>query len=236
MPLFFDIYMYNESLNILRQTIAIAFCLFFSTFLFQKKLIPYLIGCFICYNFHHSAAFMILMYPMIYLFDRFENKKVMLFILIIFGTVALLTSFQAVMNNLISGGFLVDKYEVYVGVAGNKSHKIDLVFLSSLAILMLLINKRNRLNPMFFYSFFFIVMSFSLILLGSLTEVANRVAYYMVFPLSYMMTESIKNNIIRSRLLLGFSLVLIIRYIYLAVVTGIAGTVPYHSMILDFIL
>lgn len=237
LPLFFYLYFYNESLSILRQSLAVMMGLYVSTFIFEKKIVPFYIGCIICYLFHHSAAFMLLLYPIAVLVRRFRNKRITLLILIVLGTLVMLSFYQLIMNTLISAGIADAKYEMYVGVEGNKTHKVDLAFLASLTMMLLaFVKKKQRLFPDFYFTIFFTIIGFSMTLLGSLVEVANRAAYYIIVPLSYMVTETTIGNSKRKILLAGFTLILAARFFYLAITTQTGGTIPYKSMLLDFLL
>lgn len=237
LPLFFYLYLYNESLSMLRQSLAVMMGLYVSTFIFEKKIIPFYIGCIICYLFHHSAAFMFMLYPIAYLVRRFRNKKITLLILIVLGTLVVISFYQLIMNSLISAGLADAKYEMYVGDEGNKTHKVDLAFLAAITLMLLIfVKKKQRLFPDFYFTVFFTIIGFSMTLLGSLVEVANRAAYYIIVPLSYMVTETTIGNSKRKLLLTSFIILLAVRFFYLAITTQTGGTIPYKSMLLDYLL
>lgn len=234
LPLFYFLYLYNSSLSMLRQSLAIMLCLYVSTFIFEKKWIPFYIGCVACYMLHHSAALMFLLYPIVYVINRFKKRKITLLIVIIISTLVLMAFYNSILSSLISSGIADAKFERYVGVEGNKTHKADLILLGFIIIFMISVvkNKYRRL-PFFNYTVFFAIISLSLNLFGSLVEVAFRASYYVAIPISYLAVESIGSRLERKQYIYAITAIQLALYTYVALNYAASGTVPYKSLILQ---
>ena len=125
------------------------------------------------------------------------------------------------------------KYSMYLDQDGFTTHKIDLLFLASIILMLFLfILKNNRDEVVFNQVIIFTVVALALTSLGGITEIANRIAYYFIAPLFFLLPMVSKSKADNNRIIVFTLSILLIRFVYLGITTGIADTIPYHSKIL----
>lgn len=103
---------FNQSLNIMRQWLAIGIYLYGVQYLLEKKLVHYLIVCVVAMLFHSSAVITIPIY-FIYHFLQGGNKHRKRTVLILFATVIAVLFFDKICLALIGIGILPVKYAHY---------------------------------------------------------------------------------------------------------------------------
>ena len=79
----FLILFFNKSLNLCRQSIAIAIILYAIKYIYQKKPIKYILFCILASGFHSSSLIMIILYFYINYINRSKNKILKNLIIII---------------------------------------------------------------------------------------------------------------------------------------------------------
>lgn len=109
-----SLFFYFNSFNIVRQSIAVGFCLVAYYFLEQRKYKRYILVVLIGFLFHRSAILALLLYPLLMINI---NKKIIYFTTVL----SLLLSTTGVFTKIISVlGFFGDKYLAYSSLIGIK--------------------------------------------------------------------------------------------------------------------
>ena len=149
---------YNESLNLMRQYMAMSVLLYALTFiLIDKNYFKYIIGLIVAYLFHRSSIIGVIFIPLFLYFDNKNEsinsekltryQKIKFWIRLIFiciGVVFVSSSFDVISNMLISGGLLSNKYLNYLnGNYSGLSLKV-FVYYALLVIPIFLNRNRNR--------------------------------------------------------------------------------------------
>lgn len=228
---FYFLYFYNTSYSMARQSLAIICFLYGCTFLLEKKHIIFYLFLFVSIAFHSSAVFGILLPLLFNLSDRIKNKFV-LYSFITICVVMISVSFQVLLPRLISLGLLSSKYTNYIGQEGFNSHKIDLLFLASLILIVIyFVKDKIRSVRIYNISILLIYVSFCLTLLGGIVETANRVAYYFIIPLCFMLPLTTNSKMAQKKIIIVSSGLLLFRFLYLAFTVNISDTIPYVSKI-----
>lgn len=227
----FLLYLYNNSLSMMRQSIAILIGMYASIFLLEKKILKFYILVLIAFWAHSSAIFLCLLHPLLNIIIKFQNKKLLLTFIIISATIALNLLYNSMLIYFIDSGILSLKYTNYIDQEGFSSHKIDLLLIF-LMIIIIFHYKNIKWSEYFNFTLFFLIVSFCITTMGSIVEVANRLAYYFIMPsfISACFITNVPSK--RNNLLLSIVGLLLFRYIYLANTTNIVDTIPYSSKIL----
>lgn len=235
--IFYFFYLYNTTFSMMRQSLSVLLVLYFSLNVFylnpKFSLLKNYLGTFVALLAHNSAVFAFLLYPLKKIINFYSNKKIALFIIVTVVFFIIYLLYNVLLSYLIGTGILSMKYENYLDQTEFSSHKIDLLCFVIITIaIFFFTTKNNRIIDKFNYTLFLLIISFYLTALGNIVEVANRVAYYFVMPLLYLlpMISKHKSEIFKIKIVIIF--LLIVRFVYLALSTGLADTIPYRSNIL----
>lgn len=230
---------YNSSLNILRQSVAIAIILFSYRFISQKQILHFLICWLIAFLFHSSAIVMILLIP-IYFVSNLKNKRLYSTILVI-GTSVVMIGYDFILNSLIQIGFLSERYAGYVSRTEVGGRIIRVCFFGLIVALILLCyrvllryDKRNNL----LLNCMLISGAFTLLLFTGGHQII-RIAHYFDVSAVIMLPMLAKNIVLDTRwknvsigdkryltyLFLGF--VLLVYWFLTIVVQNSGQTYPY---------
>ena len=231
--MFYLLYLYNESLSMMRQGLAICFSVFASVYLYENKLKKAYSLIVLSILSHNSAVIMFLLHPL-KMFSNHLRRKLFLLISIIISFAFIIYKFyQTILLYTMSIGVASVKYSMYLDQDGFTTHKIDLLFLASIILMLFLfILKNNRDEVVFNQVIIFTVVALALTSLGGITEIANRIAYYFIAPLFFLLPMVSKSKADNNRIIVFTLSILLIRFVYLGITTGIADTIPYHSKIL----
>lgn len=225
------LFFYWMGLSMMRQSLALCFCLYSLTFYWDKRYIHFLMCIVLAYLFHNSIVFFLYLPLVSYLF--FKTKHPVL--ISILGIVALYTSAISAFMLLVSSGLLrADLSDLYLdsGVTTAKAN----ILISCFMLVVPILFKRNNADKKYWY---FIVevsagLSLMFLYLSTYFEVAFRVSYYMMcvlfitFP---MVVGLIKNKPYRQFVSISYCVLLILYYISNAN-HGLNETIPYTSKIL----
>lgn len=230
---FYLFYLFNETLSMMRQGIAVCFSVLACAYLFENKWKKTYFSLFFTIISHNSAVLALLIQPIHKMANKLNNKRLILMVGATIVTTFLYKFYQIAIQYLINIGIASVKYEMYLDQDGYTTHKIDLLFLISiLCILYILVKKKNRNIEIFNNVLVFTVIALALTFLGGVTEIANRMAYYFVAPL-FVLLPLVSNVKTEQKQIVYFALfILLIRFAYLCITTGIADTIPYSSKIL----
>lgn len=235
--IFYFLFLYNTTFSLMRQSVSVLLVLYFSLFVFYSKtktsLLKNYAGTLFSILAHNSAVFALVLYPLKKIIDFCSNKKIILFLIVSISFLIISTLYHVLLSYLLGKGLLSIKYENYLDQTEFSSHKIDLLcFAAMIMIMFFLTSKRNRINDKFNYVLFLLIISFYFTMLGNIVEVANRVAYYFVIPLLYLFPMISKDKAEISKVKFIIILLVFVRFVYLAMSTGLADTIPYKSKIL----
>lgn len=227
------LHLYTSSFNITRQSIAICFfVLAYYLFIYKKKKIFPVILYFIALSFHNSIVLAILLPIVYYLFSKYGNNEMKLYIGVIVITIMLYYAFKTVLVEIVNSGLLADKYSAYTEQEGFRSHKASVALCFYLFLMIRYIRVKGW-GTGFYVKFCQASMFIAgcLNLLGDQTEVASRVAVYFTLPLlflSHSVTEKKQHNVYWQT-----CVPLFIVWVYIAISSGFSECVPYTSKILD---
>lgn len=231
----FLILFFNRSLNMCRQSIAIAFILLSMYYLVNRKFIKFLITDLIAIGFHKIALIIIPFYLFYNMFHDTSKKAVMgkiLFFVTFFGIILF---FKNIVTFLVSRGFLSNKYLFYIREGVNNLSIFDATVKLLMCLVLILfaknVNKNDRNSS--FYNMFFIISIF-LMFLGAYFGYAQRLAYYFEYCVIFLITELIYivRNIKEKILMFIIVITLVMGYSYMCYdYFGWDETVPYKSIV-----
>ena len=229
---FYFFYMYNTSMTIIRQSIALMFVLLaYSLWDFQyKKKSIILIG--VAGLFHVSSVFASFIYVLSICKKFLQKHQLIILITVIFATYSIVGSFTFILTKLIDMNIFSWHYIGYADQAGEVSiHKTDLVFQIGTALLTLypFKAKNKEISSQIFY---LSLVAISLNMFGNITDIAFRVAHYFVLPIAILLPRISFATKEKIKACFFFAILLIARLAYFAYADGAENTVPYTSAIL----
>lgn len=192
--MFFYLMMYNLSLNMVRQSIAIAFALLGFSILVRsgtnssrKDLIKSIVLLFVAIGFHDSAIIMLPIY-ILYKFysDKRINRKLKISTSVIIGTLCIIgLVFHYPILIMIGESGIYPKALLYL----ERHYTFDINYLGTLLNILLLaivyFNRKNfakkNINSQFLILLAF--MNLSIGFIGTFITYSQRIAYYMLFIL-----------------------------------------------------
>ena len=180
---------YCESLNMVRQSIALSFVFLGLVFLLNKNKLIYFVLIVAALLFHTSAIIGIVFF-LIYIIcsnpDRDISdlrgsslKEIIAKVVIIILPLAAAVLFVPIADFLLASGFLSDKYSIYL--IDNGSSPLVLLNVYIVAALLVFISRKDIDNgPIIYYSLFYYVVLFSL---SSLSSYFWRLSDVFLYPL-----------------------------------------------------
>lgn len=176
--LLFLLLYYNRSLNMIRQSLALAIILYSFKYIKDKKLVKYTLFVIIASLFHKTALVSLIIYFMVRLIERKENFLYKFFILLI--SFMFLVGYQEIMFLLIDFKIVPSKYLFYV--IGSESNILlielvrKIVFLGIFILFGRAFNKNDKNSHVFKY---FMSLDLVLYLVGIYANYAQRISYYL---------------------------------------------------------
>lgn len=230
---------YGNTLNIMRQSVAIGFVFYgISYLLYKNKYMKSLFLIFLGTLFHQSAYFGLLIIILYYVLKKYGNTFSLHIKIIIASMIMSFSSFQ-ILNFLTLRGILNDKFTQYVGINRKESEvgvttlgmRLPYVFYGILFY-------KTKILKNFILSFVFLLLIFDLIFLP-LREIDITVSritlYFAIFKIiSYPLL--IKNTVKKSYYIIMNILLIIFCILtwYLQYIIGGNGDIyPFTSNILD---
>lgn len=230
----FCMYMYNNSLNMQRQSIALAFSFLALPFYIERKYIIGLIILFIGFLFHTSAFIGISIPLLFWLSGKYPLKShKFLYIIILLICGAILISLTPIVSFLINFNILPARYIIYFK---------DLIFEASMSITdsiyrffvlyIVITARKDKSKDIHLLDFFLIIsmtdiiLSFSGLIVNFLARISLYTTIISLFSLAYCCKRNGKYNN-------PFSILVVILYviywIYIYGITGVSQTIPYSS-------
>jgi len=233
--LFYFLYIYNTSFNILRQSIAMMFFFGAVSLWGNNKKKGSMLCSFFAVISHTSAIFSILYFPFLKMKFFLEEKRKLVTMVLIVISFFVVATFSSILRSFIDMGIFSDHYDAYVNQIGEvKSHKIEIVFLLSvIGSLFVFTSQENRNEPIFTQIYFLALIALLFQFFGNITDVAFRVAHYFVIPIAIFLPRISLNRLESQKVCQAFLFLLFLRFCYnVCFVNGAENTVPYTSYIL----
>lgn len=238
--LLYDLVLYNVSLNIMRQSIAVSIVFLAVTYLFENRYKTYALLSVLAFGFHSSAIISVIVLPMYVLLGKKQNitAKAQLIRLAIFltGTLLAVSAGSSAVQFLVNRGILRLNYLKYLegGIYTEETRSVSVMALAPhLTYIGLGIYHFRRLNARKMKAMFFIMAS-GLALLSCfgtlLGSYITRIGYYFV-PLEVVLLSNLSNCYHRKSrwiwygAMIGFVFVF---WYWNFVMKGIHETVPYR--------
>lgn len=227
---------FNNSLNITRQSIALAFCLIsFAYMLNSPKWLPTFLTILIAYQFHHSAA-LFLIIPTFYIIikrsQNFMNKKSskILFALIL---ILVLFSFTEILEYAISKGLTEEKYMDRYGSVGLYGSNLPISSISlhlfNLIFFYIISKKEKKTTHKLLFEYI-LITGFILTFLSLISTFAVRVSLYFSYMALIIIPYYIQHYPSKKKWWgAGFY---IFYWIMITVVANLDDVYPYSSVIL----
>ena len=137
------------------------------------------------------------------------------------------------LRNLIDLNIVSGHYTGYIDQSGLVSiHKTDIAFLIGVMLFVMIGPIKERNKETCAQIMVLALVAFFLNLLGNVTDIAFRVAYYFVIPISILISRVSSRNEENQKACILFSVLLALRLIYFAYSNGAENTIPYSSVIL----
>lgn len=227
--LFFLILFYNRSLNMCRQSIAIAICMASVTFIRKQKFFKF-IGCILIAITIHRIAFIFIPVYFIFVFLKRKEQIIYKFLLCAIALSGIVF-YQSIVNKLISIGYMSSHYLYYANGGKQNISTIEFLLKIFLVILTLFVskvlNKKNSINSIFS---FLLVLDLLVYCLGFYANYAQRISYYIGFFVVFIIPQiprCMKKNQKLLSLVALLMVAVIFSYYYYGV-SGCDGTVPYR--------
>ena len=232
MMVFLLIY-YNRSLNIIRQSMALAITFYSTKYLKNRNYIKYIITIVIATLFHTSAFVAGLIYIIYIQLNKNSNsKKIYVYMTLVCILVA---NYGELLKFLIYNlNVLPSKYAIYIPT-GEIDVPIGETLLKTVMLLLILIYRKSlkkyNIDNAFFI--FIVIIDFILMQIGIIAPCAQRVSFYfgyyyiLLIPQLYVVLRKKGYNVINFLYTL-----LLITYWYYMFVKLDNGTYPYTSTIL----
>lgn len=235
--LLYDLMLYNYSLNIIRQCIAVGFVFYGTTFLFEKRYKPYVILMLLAIAFHTMGIIGFSILPMYFILQqgrsisqRRQIERGSFFIFLLF---VILISGSQIVTFLVKRGVLREFYLQYLsgGMYSGSTTGVPwiIVFGHIIYTLILVFYKRftdNRGGESLFFIMSSIIVVIASFAVGYIQYI-DRLNYFFV-PLQIVGLANIYNcnrpKRIYAFLIVGFALML---WYYAIVMKGSGETIPY---------
>ncbi|OUN79586.1 EpsG family protein [Bacteroides sp. An51A] len=235
---------YNLSLNLTRQSIALAFCIYAFRYVEQRRWFKLVVMFIVILGFHNTGFIFIPAVVMFLLMEHLRWRGKIIFLLACF--VSLMIAFRYVDVLLFASvtyGLLPEKFLYYQidEMTGFLSRSNFIVYIfESLLMLMVILSRASRKMKSRLFSYFTLkcigVYSFTL---STLSMWAFRISYYFNFPADCLFLPSSlntlrqngKTNLYRWSLVLLISL-LLFNWYFNIVIKNANETYPYKSSIL----
>lgn len=229
---------YNETLNLVRQSIALSFCFLALSFLFDNKDKFFIIISVFAFFFHNSAILMFLIY-LLYLFcikGYVSKYRILTYGIIGFGIFCVF-SFSILINIFVQYGLLKAKYLAFAeGTFDGHLSKVAFFFkIFSMLLVWWLTSKTRKINSLLKKFFKFVAFYDVLFcLMGATVVYISRISLYTQLVMFIILALLINGKqgvakITSIKILLFLSGLF---YWYFAfVVSGVSETYPYKSIL-----
>lgn len=234
--LFFFLFLfYNESLNLMRQYIAMSFIVLAVVYMILNKKIKCIIVTIIAISFHYTAVISILIFLIYYLCKKFPiNKYVITYFVLLAFLIYSLVNIASYLDIIFpSGSDYSEKYAEYLtGQTGNISSLSTAIVYASIAGVLFVRRKRFDSHQ---FDFFFLLalLAFLFNFLSMYSKTLYRMSLYFSLFACLSMPIVFRRMKYRFDVITIFMELLAVAYWYFAVVVhGSNQTYPYVSTFL----
>lgn len=224
---------YNESYNLLRQTIAASIVLLSTQFIWKRQWWFFVVTILIATSFHITAFFCLILYPL-YVFIVVKGKWKVSYVLCLIGGCVFFAS-PYIVNWTLRLDILPQKFMRYMIAGGIREISINqlIIRIPFIILAFVLINKVQRDELKNRYAFFAVLLVLDLLLaeLRSTNTTLYRLSIYFSYPKVFIYTElTSRIKILGSRI--NWSKILVAMFlmsiwIYQIVIQGNGQTYPY---------
>lgn len=142
--LIFYLLFYNETLNLMRQSMALAIVLFTFRYIYQNKPVRYFIGVVLAMQFHVTAIVALLFYPLYYLIVIKDKKKLLYGI--VTGCLVSGTVLPRIIVVVIQSGLLGEKFNRYLSLGEGAFSLTQMIIRIPFVILLFYFSRKRRLE------------------------------------------------------------------------------------------
>lgn len=231
---------YNESLNLMRQYIALSFTILSVMFLFQRKTTKALLFLLFSVSFHNTAMLILVIFAIFYLTKVLPIKKhgIVYSILLVLGICAL--SNLAFYIDNVSKLFLTDnyaeKYAVNFKNSKGATSSLSTMIIYGMILIFFFSRRRNKSCAMLDFFFIMALMAFLFNFLSVYSVTLYRLSlYFNIFScisIPLYIRDQKGQPTLWSPILYGL---FIFYWIFAVVIHGSNETYPYSSIILSFL-
>lgn len=235
---------YNLSLNLIRQSLALAFCVYACHYVEQRKWLKLTVILIIILSFHNTGFFFIPVILLFLLMEHLHWKGKIIFLLTCFA--ALIIAFKyadVLLFVLVSYGMLPEKFLYYQTdeMTGFLSRSNFIVYVIESLLMVVAIfyqTSKNIKSRLFSYFTLKSIGAYSFTL-STLSMWAFRISYYFNFPADCLFLPSSLNTFRRNGktgvyrwCLILLMLLLLFNWYFNVVIKNANETYPYESSIL----
>lgn len=222
---------YWYGFSLMRQSLALSICLFSTTFLFNKRYVGFITCVVIAYFFHNSSVFVMTL-PLLMSISKLKKRLSLVILASIIVYLFASVLFVSIATSGLFGEEMLERYEN----SGVNSSKTLLLMMAVFFLCSYLYKSKDETIK--FYVQSFSVVALLLLGLAGYFAASFRIAFYFIMPLLFLITYFIKTTEHKTgRLLISICLIcMYFLHFYVAGTHGLAGTVPYKSIILNLIL
>jgi hypothetical protein len=239
--LIYYLMLFNYSLNLIRQSIAIAICFYAVTYIFEDRYKRFILFLIIAILFHTSAIIGVFFIPM-YMLLKYNTKRnillsILKYSLFLVAFVIILISAQSVVERLVDYGILKSGYlNYFLGGTYAIGHSISMVeVIPQIIFIGLIIFNFRRLEKRSMQPLFFLINSGLLLVAYCtvlITTYVSRIGFFFI-PLEAVGLANMQYCYTRNTRVYanGIIIILLLLYWYMTfAVYGTGETVPYVMM------
>lgn len=224
---------YNESYNLLRQSIAASIVLLSTRFIWKRQWQFFIATVLIATSFHITAVFGLILYPL-YVFIGVKGKRKMAYILCL-AVASIFFASPYIINWILRLSILPEKFMRYLITGGIKGISMNqlIIRIPFIILTFVLIDKVKKTELKNRYAFFAVLLVLDLFLaeLRSTNPTLYRMSIYFSYPKIFIYTElTSRIKMVGSRI--DWSKVLVVLFLlslwmYQIVLQGNGQTYPY---------
>ena len=219
--LYITIELFLFNIQGMRQSIAMSLCLLSYEFIKNRKLVPFLLLCFLALTFHRTA---VVFFPMYFLYGLKVTRIRVLALLPIFILVLLFSKYiVSVANDVFSSGGIDRQYSDSTGNGGFFTLVIHLVIIVFSLFSMQKFGDKN--NCLLFYTSLLSLLCFTMRYFG--VREAERISFYFSYAQLALLPNSLASFDRKSRIGVGILVVCLATFIFISKLTN-NNFLPYR--------
>lgn len=219
---------YQETYNVMRQWIAMAIIIFGLVYIYERKLIRYIIIVAVAFLFHKTAIMGLALYAIAELIRKKHSAKRQ--ILIVMAVLLCVTNFSVIVNLLIKNGLIDNRYVYYtIGNALAFSWQMTIVRVPPIIVSFILYKSMSNKDELHKVWFLFLIIDLIISQLHSIMDFAQRIGCYFTIAQMFEMSLAVSVGDRKQRTFLKTGVLLfIIMYWYVYYIYfNFGNTYPY---------